>query len=298
MDASNPKYKDAPQQVKSLSEALAKSHSKSGYSETITAEMLSTQKLSQNGEPVSLREHIIELADKAIKLNPSFAYPHVAKGRAFVRASMYENANTEIDLALAIDPTISAGIFLRADIFRRTKNITEAHKYYLQFINSNPNPQRKANAYYWIAKMHSDATYYCEEAERKSLLALARTAYEQNLKFSPDSAWGNVNFSIFLNGFEADFDNAERYAKRALDLMEFKMARYHLAAAQYQKIWRNMSQLSDSAINDEITKVALSTNISLTSAIEFETLGTLIRVRLSDLQLRTQGWKVKTELNH
>src|SRR5438552_11538190 len=87
-----------------LTSALAKTHPKSGYAQTLYAEALSTWKLDQDGQPAELREQIIAMSDEALKLNPKLAQAHVAKARALVRSSMYGPATTSINAALSLDP--------------------------------------------------------------------------------------------------------------------------------------------------------------------------------------------------
>ena len=117
---------DELQRAMQLAEALWTSDPDSGYSQTLVAESLSTWELGQDGEPAALRDQIIQLADQALQLDPNLAQAHVAKARALVRASMYDQANAAIDAVLALQPDLSGALFLRADIFRRNGNYAAA----------------------------------------------------------------------------------------------------------------------------------------------------------------------------
>lgn len=273
----------------SLIESLKKTHPKSGLSETLAAEFLSSWQLDQEGEPVTVRSRVIHLAEEAIRLDPKLAQPHVAKARALLRASFYGEAEREIDAALAIDPTLSGAIFARAEVLRRTGRLAEAESWYVKFIDSTSSASRKANGYGWIAQMYSDAAYRNDDGNQKSHLAKARSAHEHGLQLDPKAAWRNVNFAVFLNGDAADFDAAERYALRALEQMEFPLARWHLAAARYQRLWQNLSQFDQRQLNDKLAEVAMSSKVSLDDLIKNYELGPLVQFRLMQLKRRSAG---------
>lgn len=268
-----------------MADALWKLKPKSGYAEALYAEALSTWQLDQDGQPTELRDKITAISNEAIKLNPRLAQAHVAKARTLVRSSMYAPANSSIDAALAIDPALSGAMFLRAEIFRRTGSIANAETWYQRFIDSTLSNTRKSNGYYWLGQLYQDAAWD-DAVNRKAYTAKARAAYESMLTLSPGGAWKNVNFAIFLNDHAADFDGAEQYAQKALSLMEFPMARYHLAAARYQKLAENASGMQSPALVKASDEVAASTGISLPDAIAFESFSSIVRGRL--LQLQTQ----------
>lgn len=279
---------DELQRAMQLADALSKSHPNSGYAQTLLAEALSTWRLDQEGEPAELREQIIQLSDEALRLNPRLAQAHVAKARALVRASAYNQAQTAIDAALELDPNLSGAIFMRAEIFRRTVNLAQGDAWYRKFINSTSSRTRKSNGYSWLGKMYQDAAWN-SPTERKVLTAKARDSYERGLELNPDGAWDNVNFAIFLNDYAADFDGAERYAQKALSTMEFPMARYNLAAARYQKLWAGPSNRPGASLGQAVRDVASSTQISLQDAIAFSAFSSVVRDRLLELQTRMPG---------
>lgn len=278
---------DELERAMQLAKTLSSTHPKSGYSETLYAEAASTWNLDQNGQPSELREQIVALCDEALRLNPRLAQAHVAKARALVRSSMYEKANSSIDTALSLDQNLSGALFLRGEVFRRTGAPKEAETWYLRFIKSTPSSSRKSNGYYWIGQTYEDAAWY-DEANRKVLTAKARDAYEAMLKLKPSGAWRNVNFAIFLNDHAADFDAAEFYSSKALAEMEFPMARYHLTASRYQKVWARSSQMSAKAIRKALKQIGDSTKITLNEAISFPSFSSVVQERLVELQRRSE----------
>jgi tetratricopeptide (TPR) repeat protein len=266
-----------------LAEKLSTSQPGQGYSETLKAEALSTWQLDQRGGPTSVRIHVIALADQALRLNPKLAQAHVARARALVRASDYVEAYRSIDAALKLDPKLNGAMFLRAEIFRRTGMVADAETWYLKFIDATADQRRKSNGYYWLAKAYQDGASR-DPSQRSLLLPKARTAFESMLKLDPDGAWGNVNFAVFLNSEAVDFGAAEQYAQKALGIMEFPMARYHLAIARYQKL--SLRDLRASELREAIRQVHESTGISLEDAVGFVTHCLGMRARLQSVQER------------
>ena len=273
------------QQALTLAQELSRTAPESGYSQVLQAEAMSTWALSQEGQPAEVRNQVISLADEALKLNPKFAQAHASKARALVRASMYDQAVTSIGAALALDPNLSGAIFLRAEVLRRQGAIDDADIWYRKFIDSTTSRSRKANGYGWIGSMYQNASWN-DDVHRAEYVAKARAAYESMLTQEPGGAWRNVNFAIFLNEYAGDYDAAERYAAKALGMMEFRMARYHLAAARYQKLSATSSSLSPAQVQKAVKKIANSTGISLQDAIAFDAFSQRLVGRLSTLQGR------------
>lgn len=275
---------DELQRAMKYAEGLAKSAPKSGYAEVIYAETLSTWRLEQDGSPFEVRDQVIRISNEVIRINPRLAYAHIPKARAFVRSSMYGQANSSIDAALSIDPRLSGALFLRAEIFRRTGAIADAEVWYRKFIASTSSVARRANGYGWLGTMYQDAAR-SDSRNRVELTAKARAAYEAELELDSGDAWKNGDFAGFLNDHAADFDAAERYALKALRIMEFPMARYHLAAAQYQKLGASSAKNSPATLASAAAKISESTGVTLQQAVSFPSFSSVVRGRLIQLQV-------------
>ena len=276
---------DELQRATELANALLSSHPDKGYAQALQAEMLSTWRLNQQGQPEALRAHILYLADEALRLNPRLAQAHVARGRALLRASDYDQAGKAIDAALKIDPGLVGAYFLRAEILRRTKRVSEAETWYLKFIEHTPSATRKSNAYYWLAMLYRAAAWD-QPTQWATFVAKARAAHEKMIELDPNGAWKLVNFAIFLNNEAADFQAAELYAQSALNIMEFPMARYHLAIARYQKLLSATAKLQGPALKEAAAQVRESTGVSLEEAIEFSRSSPAMLGRLERLHAR------------
>jgi tetratricopeptide (TPR) repeat protein len=265
--------------------ALFRSQPTSGYAQTIMAEALSSWEIDQAGEPAAVRDEVLRLADEASRLNPRLAEPYVAKARALLRASAYADAQRSIDAAIALDPLLSGTMFLQADLFRRNDKPAEADEWYRKFIVATPHSARKANGYYWLGYMYHHAALRRTVPEREAIVAKAREAYEQSLVVNPGGAWITVNFAIFLNDMTTDFDAAEHFAQKALGMMEFPMARYHLAAARYQRLYEKHRLLSVPQMRQGVAEVAKTTDVSLQQAMGFRSFSGKIRTNLTELQM-------------
>ncbi|MFI3218028.1 MAG: tetratricopeptide repeat protein [Methylococcales bacterium] len=283
---------DELQRAIQLADTLSKSHPNSGYAETLISEAFSTWKLDQDGNPIELRNQINKLADEAIRKNPQLAQAYVAKARCLVRASEYKEAEKLIDTALKLDPNLSGVIFLRAEIFRRVHDLDQGAIWYQKFIDSTQSNSRKANGYYWLGVMYfeaiNDLSKESDEIIIKNFTAKAKEAFEKCFKLKPDGggAWGNVNFAVYLNDKAADFDGAELYAQKALSIMEFPMARYHLAAARYQKLLATASVMENSTLEKVVNDINSSTGVSLKDAISFSDFSSTVHNRLEKLQTK------------
>lgn len=273
-----------------IAESLSKLHPTKGYAETIVAEMQSTFNLGQDGQPDELRAQILALTEGALRLNPSLAQAYVVRGRVFVRTSQYVLANQAIDAALKLDPSNSGATFLRAEIFRRTDRVVEAETWYLKFIAGTPSSTRKANGYAWLATLYEEAAWR-NPMQWASLVSKARGAHEKVLELDPKSAWSNVNFAIFLNNQAGDFTAAEKYAANALRIMEFPMARYHLAIARYQQLLARTPSLEKSKLQKAVADISAATGITLDDALEFCGGCAGIEGRLQRLRARLVGDK-------
>jgi hypothetical protein len=270
-----------------IADTLSKTHPGAGYAQALIAEGLSTWRLNHEGEPATVRDAVIRLADEALRLNPELTLAHVAKARALLRSSLYAPAARSIEAALKLDPAESGAIFLRAEIFRRTGSLAEGEAWYRKFIASTRSRTRQSNGYYWLARMYEDAAWE-EAAGREALTAKARVAYEQMLVLDPEAPSKNANFAMFLNDHAADFEAAERHAQKALSVAEFPLARYHLAAARYQKLWAQREELDHGRLVLALRRVAVSTGVSLRNAMAFP-FSSVVLERLEELQSRLRA---------
>lgn len=273
-----------------LAARLAAQYPQSGYAETLHAEAASTWALSPRGEPEQLRQQIVDLANEALRMNPALAHAHVAKARAYVRASMIPHGGGALDAALALDPQLAGAMFLYGEIYARLGEFERAEGWYRKFIAASPAEARKANGHAAIASMYSEGLYRGAGDQEAAFISKARAAYEASVALVPKGAWHIVNYASFLNEFTEEYELAESWALKALGLMEFRMARYHLAAARYQRLLKQSSVLAPAELARAVQEVADATRVPLETAMVSRAIASTVRGRLQRLhELRAGG---------
>jgi tetratricopeptide (TPR) repeat protein len=266
-----------------IAEQLMSSQPQSGYAQTLIAEMISTWQLKDGGEPKGNYAAAMQMTEQALTLNPALAQAHVARARALLKSGLSIEAGINVDAALAKDPQLSGAQFMKADLYRRTNRVSEAETWYRKFIEGVPAPQRKANGYAWMGDMYKSAAHNSPR-EWAAYIAKARDAYQKGVDLDPQGPWRTVNFAVFLNNEAGDFDAAATYAARALKIMDFPMARYHLAAARYQKLSLTAEKTDKASLGRSVAEIHQATSMSLQQTLDFCTGCSGIRGRLETLK--------------
>lgn len=271
--------------VMKIAHELQQSQPDKGYYQALQAEATATWEVGQDGSPDNMVALAIQLADEAIDMNRGLVLPHVAKARALVRASRYDEANAAIAAAKALDPDNDNVAFLSAEVLRRTDNMAEAEKQYLEFIRLTDTDVRRSNGYYWLgtgfvaaARLHPD--------QRDDDLANARAAFEQDVRLDPRSAGKTVNFAIFLNDDGADYAAAEKYAKQALAIADIPEARNQLAIARYQQLLAELDATNDVVLKAKVDEIGKDTQVSLDDAIVVPDISGQVAQRLAMIRDR------------
>jgi adenylate cyclase len=84
-------------------------------------------------------ENIIELADKALALNPNLAEPHAARGTALTAAGDFAEASREFERAIELDPGSFGAHFLYARSSMLEGNLERAAKLLERAMEISPN---------------------------------------------------------------------------------------------------------------------------------------------------------------
>jgi tetratricopeptide (TPR) repeat protein len=278
---------DALEQAGQLALGLKKSHPEGGYAEALQAEAMSSQAVQQDGTPESAAVMAIDLADKAIALNPALALPHIAKARVLVRSSKYDDAARELDAARKLDPDNESILFLEADRLRRTGDVAGAEAQFRAFIAATPSPQRKSNGYYWLAKDFVGAAERGADG-RPELLDKAGAAFVEMLKLDPGSLAKTVNYAVFLNDVAGDYVAAERVARQAVAIKDVPIARHNVAIARYQQLLAGAADgtLDKAALQAKVDAIGKDGGVTLDQAIALPDISTAIQLRLLSLKAR------------
>jgi len=277
------------QQASATASELMASDPKSGYGQTLIAEIISTWQLDNEGQPQDAYETAVRFASMAIEANPALAQPYVSRARAKARVRDYIAAGADVEAALKLDPNLSGAVFMKADLYRRMNRTDLAETWYLKFIEIEPSIPRKSNGYNWMGTMYRQAAWD-RPREWATFIAKARTAFEKSIELDP-GPWKTVNYANFLNSDVGDFEAAERYAQKALSIMNFPMARYHLAIARYQQLRAPMAGMDKDTLNAKLGEVQRSTGISLKQALDFCTGCGAMHARLMEIEARASGSK-------
>ncbi len=275
---------DALEKAGQLAIGLKKSYPDAGYAESLQAEAISSQAVQQDGTPEKAAITAIDLADKAIAMNPALALPHIAKARVLVRRSQYDAAAAELDKARALEPDNDSVLFLDADRLRRTDKAALAETQYRKFIKLTPTPQRKSNGYYWLGKNFVEAAQR-DESGRADWLAKAKAAFDQMLALDPGSLAKTMNYAVFLNDEGADYGAAEAVASKALAIKDIPMAHHHVAIARYQQLLAGEGADQD-ALRAKIAAIGKDSGITLDQAIALPDISTAIQLRLLSLKAK------------
>ncbi|ABW66764.1 tetratricopeptide repeat protein [Desulfosudis oleivorans] len=170
-----------------------------------------------------------------------------------------EKAEKALDQAVALDPELFDAYYHGVFHYIRRNNLEKARQFTLKAQELRPgsaktdllfcelaleedNPEeviRRANS----AIANSNDTSVLHDA----YFALSKTykkrkeyekvvnIYRKTIEIFPDDPWNMDAYAAFLLYHMEDYDKAIEYARRALEIMDFGMARKHLGQAYYKK---------------------------------------------------------------
>jgi adenylate cyclase len=154
-------------------------------------------------------EGILAMSAKALALDPGLAEAHASRGRALQFARQYEEAITEFDHALAIDP-----------------NLYEANFFYALFFIERGDFERAAELCERAAQLRSDdyrspllaSTVYRSlgrDADRKRSAWLGLERAERELNLHPENS-SSAQYGALALAHLGECDRAKEWAARAL----------------------------------------------------------------------------------
>jgi adenylate cyclase len=173
-------------------------------------------------------EGILAMSGKALALDPGLAEAHASRGRALQFAGQYEEAITEFDHALAIDP-----------------NLYEANFFYALFFVERGAFKRAAELLERAAQIRSDdyrspvlaSTVYRSlgrDAERKRSAWLGLERAERELNLHPENS-SSAQYGALALAHLGECDRARDWAARALAIDPDDMnTQYNIACVYAQ----------------------------------------------------------------
>lgn len=284
---------DELERAAKLAEKLEADFPEAGYGDAIGLEMISIWRMpASNPEPDQVKV-FLEWANKVVEAHPKLVSPYVSRARVLATAGRFDEATADIDTVLGLDPGNAEAVFRQADILRRQGQPEAAEAKYLECIAADPSPDNKRTAYYWAARTWQEvAATHPEQKEAATKRALGH--FQSMVAEGSANPWNYVNFAIFLNTEIGDYAEAERWAGRALDLLDFPMARNHLALAKYLQFASRKNPPSAADWADEAGRIEQETGVSLASAVQFGLRYLQLQDQMRPLQLaamRQQGGK-------
>jgi tetratricopeptide (TPR) repeat protein len=175
--------------------------------------------------PTSLRQ-AEELLRRAIAIAPTFGNAYVLLGYVLTHSNRLKEAQAAFDSAKryrATSPWLDLNI---AELEERQGNRKLAAQAYQRVVKSPKSPiHLKTSALSALQK------YYVHEKQFDQ----ADRAYRKQIELDPDHPWWKGNYSAFLRVYRKDLDRSERYAREALAIMDYGMARQSLASTLYLK---------------------------------------------------------------
>lgn len=179
----------------------------------------------------------LEAADKAItkaiELDPRYAEAFVLRGHLYRLMNRHQNAISALEMAEKLgtsDPWLNNNW---ADLLIDEGKYNEAAKRYQKVINSKTrNKKAMASAFEGLNR------YYTALGQWNQVDAM----YRKQIAFEPNSAWGYGNYAQFLLCKRDDYDNSILRSRQALNIMDYGVGRYWLAAALYRKWAQNVSK--------------------------------------------------------
>lgn len=225
---------------------------------------------SYRGDTSSLETARIELLD-ILKENPRYAPAHREMARYFIKRGTVRNfefapgsleaADSAIKSAIEIDPNFAEAFVLRGHLYRLMKRHSEARAALEKADTLNTNDPWLQNNW---ADLLIDEGKYADAAQRyegvinrKTVDRNATAAAFQGLTilyrrlgsldkedethrklilFGPDSAWVYGNYGAFLLCVRDDAEAAIVQFRKALEKMNYGVARIGLAASLYRKL--------------------------------------------------------------
>ncbi len=259
---------------------------------------------------------------QAMALDPNLPGAYVEMARYTMKAAGRLDASTLkqseelIRRGLAISPSFGNGYVLLGYVLTHERKLVEAeqafadaHKYnadspwllnneaelrdalgqeelaeklYTEIAASPSTPLgAKSSALEWLQKRYTYSNRY----------DLAALAYTRQIQLKPNAPWPKGNYSQFLRIYRLDLDQSERYAREALALMDYGMARRSLALTLYLK-WADALAARQDARADKLFAEAAALGVPLQEVVK--ELGDYVRPHSIVYALAKKGISVDT----
>ena len=163
---------------------------------------------------------------RSIDIEPRYADSYVLLGHIYTEMKRYQDATQALVKAEEIGTNIPWLDLNWADLLIIQGQYAEALSRYNRVVaDKTSNKKAHAVALGGITRCHRINGDY--EA--------AKTSFQKEIEYEPNSAWKWVNYSEFLLFDCGDIDSAIESGEKALQIMDFGAGRFILASALYSK---------------------------------------------------------------
>jgi Tfp pilus assembly protein PilF len=184
---------------------------------------------------LNFRPGTLEAADSSIKraidINPAYAEAYVLRGHLYRLMGRHQDA---VDALSTAERFGTADPWLQnnwADVLIDEGKYEEAAKRYQTVIDS-----RTQNKKALVSAFEGLIKYYTSVGK----LDKADEVYRRQIELEPDAAWGYGNYAQFLLCQRDDYDNSIVRSRQALNIMDYGVGRFWLAAGLYRKWARDV----------------------------------------------------------
>jgi len=190
----------------------------------------------------------LEAADasikKAIEIDPHYAEAFVLRGHLYRLMGRHQEALAALEKAEKLgttDPWLQNNW---ADLLIDEGKYEEAARRYRNVIDSQTGNKKAMGSAFEGLIRHYTSVGKLDQAD---------AMYRKRIEFEPNAAWGYGNYAQFLLCQKDDYENSITRSRQALNIMNYGVGRFWLAAALYRK-W---AQSAIAGTNDKGTQYFL-----------------------------------------
>jgi Flp pilus assembly protein TadD len=259
---------------------------------------------------------------RALALDPNQAGAYVELARYTMKASGTLDASTLtksedlIRRGLAIAPSFGNGYVLLGYVLTHERKLQEAEQAFADARKYNADSpwlqNNEAELHDALGQQELAEKLFAEIAASPSTLLNAKVAalewlqkrytyshrydqaafaYTREIQLKPTAPFPKGNYSQFLRMYRLDLDQSELYAREALTLMDYGMARRSLALTLYLK-WADALAARQNARADQLFAEAAALGVALPEVVK--ELGYYVRPHSIVYALATKGISVDT----
>lgn len=200
----------------------------------------------------------ISIADKSIELEPNYAEAYVFLAFLYTQKKSYTNAEESLKKAESIGTKSPWFNFNWGRLLWYQDKLDDAVSRYKKVVDSNTE-----NKLAYSQSIKGIADVYLEQEKIEDALSW----YKRSVDYEPENAWTWGNYGAVLLYRAGDYDEAIKVYKKALEKMEYGLAKTQYADALYAKWASIMMESGDEAEAELYRLKAIEINPDSESAV-------------------------------